>query len=44
MIAKTDQGKKIRKYYVKLENIYNELIINIKIRVYMVKDIEGGLG
>lgn len=26
MIAKTDQGKKIRKYYVKLENIYNELI------------------
>jgi phage anti-repressor protein len=24
MIAKTDQGKKIRKYYVKLENIYNE--------------------
>jgi phage anti-repressor protein len=26
MIAKTDQGKEIRKYYVKLENIYNEII------------------
>jgi len=27
MIAKTDKGKEIRKYYVKLENIYNELIV-----------------
>ena len=26
MIAKTDKGKEIRKYYVKLENIYNEII------------------
>jgi phage anti-repressor protein len=26
MISKTDKGKEIRKYYVKLENIYNELI------------------
>lgn len=26
MIAKTDKGKDIRKYYVKLENIYNEII------------------
>lgn len=26
MIVKTDKGKKIRKYYVKLENIYNQLI------------------
>ena len=26
MIAKTENGKKIRKYYVKLETIYNELI------------------
>ena len=26
MLAKTDQGKKIRKYYVKLENVYNELV------------------
>jgi phage anti-repressor protein len=26
MIAKTDKGKEIRKYYVKLENIYNQLI------------------
>lgn len=26
MIAKTENGKKIRKYYVKLENIYNQLI------------------
>ena len=25
MIAKTDKGKEIRKYYVKLENIYNEI-------------------
>jgi phage anti-repressor protein len=26
MLAKTDKGKEIRKYYVKLENIYNQLI------------------
>ena len=26
MLAKTDKGKEIRKYYVKLENIYNEII------------------
>jgi phage anti-repressor protein len=26
MIAKTDKGKEIRKYYVKLETIYNELM------------------
>ena len=26
MIAKTSQGKEIRKYYVKLENIYNKII------------------
>ena len=26
MIAKTNKGKEIRKYYVKLENIYNEII------------------
>ena len=26
MIAKTERGKEIRKYYVKLENIYNEII------------------
>jgi len=26
MLAKTDKGKQIRKYYVKLENIYNELM------------------
>jgi phage anti-repressor protein len=26
MIAKTEKGKEIRKYYVKLENIYNEII------------------
>lgn len=26
MMAKTDKGKEIRKYYVKLENIYNSLI------------------
>jgi len=26
MIAKTDKGKAIRKYYVKLENIYNKII------------------
>jgi phage anti-repressor protein len=26
MIAKTSQGKDIRKYYVKLENIYNKII------------------
>jgi len=26
MIAKTPQGKEIRKYYVKLENIYNKII------------------
>lgn len=26
MISKTDKGKEIRKYYVKLENIYNELM------------------
>lgn len=26
MLAKTENGKKIRKYYVKLENIYNELM------------------
>lgn len=26
MMAKTDKGKQIRKYYVKLENIYNQLI------------------
>ena len=26
MLAKTDKGKEIRKYYVKLENIYNELM------------------
>ena len=26
MLVKTDQGKKIRKYYVKLENIYNQII------------------
>ena len=26
MIAKTEKGKSIRKYYVKLENIYNKLI------------------
>ena len=26
MIVKTDKGKEIRKYYVKLENIYNEII------------------
>ena len=27
MLAKTDRGKAIRKYYVKLENVYNEIII-----------------
>ena len=26
MLAKTTQGKQIRKYYVKLENVYNEII------------------
>lgn len=26
MMAKTQKGKEIRKYYVKLENIYNELM------------------
>ena len=26
MIAKTEKGKAIRKYYVKLENIYNKII------------------
>jgi phage anti-repressor protein len=26
MLAKTDKGREIRKYYVKLENIYNKLI------------------
>jgi phage anti-repressor protein len=26
MLAKTDKGKEIRKYYMKLENIYNELM------------------
>ena len=26
MMARTDKGKEIRKYYVKLENIYNEII------------------
>jgi phage anti-repressor protein len=26
MLAKTDKGKEIRKYYIKLENIYNKLI------------------
>ena len=26
MMVKTDKGKEIRKYYVKLENIYNEII------------------
>lgn len=26
MMAKTDKGKQIRKYYVKLENLYNKLI------------------
>lgn len=26
MLAKTDRGKQIRKYYVKLENIYNRII------------------
>jgi hypothetical protein len=26
MIAKTDKGKEIRKYYVKLENIHNKII------------------
>jgi phage anti-repressor protein len=26
MLAKTDKGKQIRKYYVKLENVYNELV------------------
>ena len=26
MIAKTDKGKEIRKYYVKLENMYNQII------------------
>ena len=26
MLAKTDKGKAIRKYYVKLENIYNQII------------------
>ena len=28
IIAKTDKGKEIRKYYVKLENIYNKLLKN----------------
>jgi phage anti-repressor protein len=26
MIAKTDNGKKIRRYYVKMENVYNDLM------------------
>lgn len=26
MLAKTDKGKKIRKYYIKLENIFNDLV------------------
>jgi anti-repressor protein len=26
MLDKTDKGKEIRKYYVKLENIYNKII------------------
>ena len=26
MLAKTEKGKQIRKYYVKLENVYNELV------------------
>ena len=26
MLAKTDKGKQIRKYYVKLENVYNEIV------------------
>lgn len=26
MLAKTDKGKEIRKYYVKLENIYNQMV------------------
>jgi hypothetical protein len=28
MLAKTDKGKEIRKYYVKLENIHNKIIVN----------------
>jgi len=27
MLAKTEKGKQIRKYYVKLENVYNEIIM-----------------
>jgi hypothetical protein len=38
MIAKTDKGKAIRKYYVKLENIHNKIIKeeieNQKLHVY----------
>lgn len=28
MLMKTEQGKKVRKYYLKLENIYNEIVKN----------------
>lgn len=27
MLAKTERGKQIRKYYVKLENVYNEIVM-----------------
>jgi phage anti-repressor protein len=27
MLAKTERGKEIRKYYVKLENVYNEIVM-----------------
>jgi phage anti-repressor protein len=43
MIAKTEKGKEIRKYYVKLENIYNELIkeeLNEKEHLLNKKDQE----
>jgi phage anti-repressor protein len=43
MLAKTDKGKAIRKYYVKLENIYNKLIkeeIEEKDKQLLIKDVQ----
>jgi phage anti-repressor protein len=40
MLAKTKKGKKIRKYYVKLENIYNKLIKEEIEQQLLEKDVE----
>lgn len=50
MLVKTPQGKEIRKYYVKLENIYNgivkkeiesqKLLLEKKDQLLLQKDIE----